>query len=437
MANVVVVGAQWGDEGKGKIVDWLSERADVIARFQGGHNAGHTLVIDGKVYKLHALPSGVVRGGKLSVIGNGVVLDPWHLMNEIATVREQGVEISPETLMIAENTPLILPIHGELDRAREEAASKGTKIGTTGRGIGPAYEDKVGRRSVRVADLADDATLEARVDRALQHHDPLRKGLGIEAVDRDALVAQLKEIAKEVLPYAAPVWKVLTEKRKAGKRILFEGAQGALLDIDFGTYPFVTSSNVIAGQAATGVGMGPGSIDYVLGIVKAYTTRVGEGPFPTELLGPDGKPDADGQRLGERGHEFGTTTGRKRRCGWFDATLVRQTCATSGVKGICLTKLDVLDGFDELKICTAYELDGETFDYLPTAADQQARCTPIYETIAGWSETTAGARSWADLPANAIKYVRRIEELIECQVAMVSTSPEREDTILVTDPFSD
>jgi len=437
MANVVVVGAQWGDEGKGKIVDWLSERADVIARFQGGHNAGHTLVIDGKVYKLHALPSGVVRGGKLSVIGNGVVLDPWHLMNEIATVREQGVEISPETLMIAENTPLILPIHGELDRAREEAASKGTKIGTTGRGIGPAYEDKVGRRSVRVADLADDATLEARVDRALQHHDPLRKGLGIEAVDRDALVAQLKEIAKEVLPYAAPVWKVLTEKRKAGKRILFEGAQGALLDIDFGTYPFVTSSNVIAGQAATGVGMGPGSIDYVLGIVKAYTTRVGEGPFPTELLGPDGKPDADGQRLGERGHEFGTTTGRQRRCGWFDATLVRQTCATSGVKGICLTKLDVLDGFDELKICTGYELDGETFDYLPTAADQQARCTPIYETIAGWSETTAGARSWADLPANAIKYVRRIEELIECQVAMVSTSPEREDTILVTDPFSD
>ncbi len=437
MANVVVVGAQWGDEGKGKIVDWLSERADVIARFQGGHNAGHTLVVGDEVYKLHALPSGVVRGGKLSVIGNGVVLDPWHLVKEIAGIRKQGVEISPETLMIAENTPLILPIHGELDRAREEAASKGTKIGTTGRGIGPAYEDKVGRRSVRVADLADEATLEARVDRALQHHDPLRKGLGIEAVDRDALVAQLKEIAKEILPYAAPVWKVLTEKRKAGKRILFEGAQGALLDIDFGTYPFVTSSNVIAGQAATGVGMGPGSVDYVLGIVKAYTTRVGEGPFPTELLGPDGLPDADGQRLGERGHEFGTTTGRQRRCGWFDATLVRQTCATSGMKGICLTKLDVLDGFKELKICTGYELDGETLDYLPTAADQQARCTPIYETIDGWSETTAGARSWADLPANAVKYVRRIEELIECPVAMVSTSPERDDTILVTDPFAD
>ena len=431
MANVVVVGAQWGDEGKGKIVDWLSERADVIARFQGGHNAGHTLVIDGKVYKLNALPSGVVRGGKLSVIGNGVVLDPWHLVKEIAAIREQGVVIDPDTLMIAENTPLILPIHGELDRAREEAASKGTKIGTTGRGIGPAYEDKVGRRSVRVADLADDATLEARVDRALQHHDPLRRGLGIDPVDRNALIAQLKEIAAEILPFAAPVWKLLNEKRKAGKRILFEGAQGALLDIDFGTYPFVTSSNVIAGQAATGVGLGPGAIDYVLGIVKAYTTRVGEGPFPTEL------DDADGQRLGERGHEFGTVTGRKRRCGWFDAALVRQTCATSGVTGISLTKLDVLDGFETLKICPGYMLDGEHLDYLPTAADQQARCTPVYEEIEGWSESTEGARSWADLPAQAIKYVRRIEELIDCPVALVSTSPEREDTILVTDPFAD
>ncbi|MBO9477723.1 adenylosuccinate synthase [Shimia sp. R11_0] len=437
MANVVVVGAQWGDEGKGKIVDWLSERADVIARFQGGHNAGHTLVIDGKVYKLHALPSGVVRGGKLSVIGNGVVLDPWHLITEIGQVRQQGVEISPETLMIAENTPLIMPFHGELDRAREEAASKGTKIGTTGRGIGPAYEDKVGRRAIRVADLADEATLEARVDRALQHHDPLRKGLGVEPIDRDALIAQLKDIAKDILPYAAPVWKVLNEKRKAGKRILFEGAQGALLDIDFGTYPFVTSSNVIAGQAATGVGIGPGSIDYVLGIVKAYTTRVGEGPFPTELLKEDGTPDADGERLGTRGHEFGTTTGRQRRCGWFDAALVRQTCATSGIKGICLTKLDVLDGFETLKICVGYELDGETLDYLPTAADQQARCTPIYEEMPGWSETTEGARSWNDLPANAIKYVKRVEELIDCPVALLSTSPEREDTILVTDPFAD
>ncbi|SMC97213.1 adenylosuccinate synthase [Primorskyibacter flagellatus] len=437
MANVVVVGAQWGDEGKGKIVDWLSERADVIARFQGGHNAGHTLVIDGTVYKLHALPSGVVRGGKLSVIGNGVVLDPWHLLAEIAKIREQGVEITPETLMIAENTPLILPIHGELDRAREEAASKGTKIGTTGRGIGPAYEDKVGRRSVRVADLADAATLEARVDRALQHHDPLRRGLGIEAVDRDGLVAQLREIAPQILQYAAPVWKVLNDKRKAGKRILFEGAQGALLDIDFGTYPFVTSSNVIAGQAATGVGVGPGAIDYVLGIVKAYTTRVGEGPFPSELLNADGTPDADGQRLGERGHEFGTTTGRQRRCGWFDAALVRQTCATSGVKGIALTKLDVLDGFETLKICTGYDLDGTVLDYLPTAADQQARCKPIYEEVPGWSESTEGARSWAELPANAIKYVRRVEELIDCPVAMLSTSPEREDSILVTDPFAD
>jgi adenylosuccinate synthase len=431
MANVVVVGAQWGDEGKGKIVDWLSSRADVIARFQGGHNAGHTLVIDGTVFKLNALPSGVVRGGKMSVIGNGVVLDPWHLVKEIATIREQGVEITPETLMIAENTPLILPIHGELDRAREEAATKGAKIGTTGRGIGPAYEDKVGRRSVRVADLADRATLESRVDRALTHHDALRKGLGMEPVDREALIEQLLEIAPEVLQYAGPVWKVLNEKRRAGKRILFEGAQGALLDIDFGTYPFVTSSNVIAGQAATGTGIGPGAIDFVLGIVKAYTTRVGEGPFPTEL------DDEDGNRLGTRGHEFGTVTGRKRRCGWFDAVLVRQTCATSGVNGISLTKLDVLDGFEKIKICTGYELDGEVLDHLPIAADQQARCTPIYEEMDGWSESTEGARSWNDLPGQAIKYVRRVEELIGCPVAMLSTSPEREDTILVTDPFED
>ena len=431
MANVVVVGAQWGDEGKGKIVDWLSERADVICRFQGGHNAGHTLVIGNTVFKLHALPSGVVRGGKLSVIGNGVVLDPWHLVKEIETVRGQGVQITPDTLMIAENTPLILPLNGELDRAREDAASKGTKIGTTGRGIGPAYEDKVGRRGIRVADLADAATLEARVDRALQHHDPLRRGLGMAPVDRDSLVSQLNEIAPEILKYAAPVWKVLNERKRQGQRILFEGAQGALLDIDFGTYPFVTSSNVIAGQAATGTGIGPGSVDFVLGIVKAYTTRVGEGPFPTELH------DADGDRLGERGHEFGTTTGRKRRCGWFDAVLVRQTCATSGVNGIALTKLDVLDGFDELKICTGYDLDGEMLDYLPTAADQQARCTPVYETMEGWSQSTAGARSWADLPGEAIKYVRRIEELIQCPVALLSTSPERDDTILVTDPFAD
>ncbi|MCP5086312.1 MAG: adenylosuccinate synthase [Rhodobacteraceae bacterium] len=430
MANVVVVGAQWGDEGKGKIVDWLSERADVIARFQGGHNAGHTLVIDGEVYKLHALPSGVVRGGKLSVIGNGVVLDPWHLLSEIERIREQGVEISTDNLMIAENTPLILPVHQDLDLIREEAAGK-AKIGTTGRGIGPAYEDKVGRRTVRVADLADDATLDNRLDRLLAHHNALRKGLGVAEINRDELKAKLLEIAPKILPYAAPVWKVMAEKRKAGKRILFEGAQGALLDIDFGTYPYVTSSNVIAGQAATGTGIGPGAIDFVLGIVKAYTTRVGEGPFPTEL------DDADGQRLGERGHEFGTTTGRKRRCGWFDACLVRQTCATSGVNGIALTKLDVLDGFETLRICTGYDLDGQHLDYLPTAADQQARCAPLYEEVPGWSESTEGARSWADLPANAIKYVRRVEELINCPVALLSTSPERDDTILVTDPFAD
>ena len=430
MANVVVVGAQWGDEGKGKIVDWLSERADVIVRFQGGHNAGHTLVIEGQVYKLSLLPSGIVRGGTLSVIGNGVVLDPWHLREEIAKLSGQGVEINPENLMVAENTPLILPVHGELDRARE-AQNNVAKIGTTGRGIGPAYEDKVGRRAIRVADLADPATLETRVDRMLQHHDTLRRGMGLPAVDRTALLAALHEIAPSVLKFAAPVWKVLAEKRKAGNRILFEGAQGSLLDIDFGTYPFVTSSNVIAGQAATGSGVGPGSIDFVLGIVKAYTTRVGEGPFPTEL------DDADGQRLGERGHEFGVVTGRKRRCGWFDAALVRQTCATSGVSGIAFTKLDVLDGFETLKICTGYTLDGTQLDYLPTAADEQARCVPIYEEMAGWSESTEGARSWADLPANTIKYVRRVEELIGCPVALVSTSPERDDTILVTDPFAD
>ena len=430
MANVVVVGTQWGDEGKGKIVDWLSERADVVARFQGGHNAGHTLVIDDEVFKLHALPSGVVRGGKLSIIGNGVVLDPWHLIKEIDGIRSQGVEITPDNLMIAENTPLIMSYHGELDRAREDQVSV-AKIGTTGRGIGPCYEDKVGRRVLRVSDLDDKATLELRVDRALLHHDALRKGLGLEPVDRNALLINLREVAAKILPYAGPVWKVLNERRLAGKRILFEGAQGALLDIDFGTYPFVTSSNVIAGQASTGTGVGPGAIDYVLGITKAYTTRVGEGPFPTELT------DADGQRLGEQGHEFGTTTGRKRRCGWFDACLVRQTCVTSGVNGISLTKLDVLDGFDELKICVGYELDGNKLDYLPTAADKQARVKPIFEAIEGWSDSTSGARSWAELPAQAIKYIRRIEELIECPVALVSTSPEREDTILVTDPFAD
>ncbi len=430
MANVVVVGAQWGDEGKGKIVDWLSERADVIARFQWGHNAGHTLVIDGVIYKLSLLPSGIVRGGKLSVIGNGVVLDPWALLAEIDKLSGQGVAVSPDTLMIAENTPLILPVHGELDRAREAQVGV-AKIGTTGRGIGPAYEDKVGRRTVRVADLADEATLDLRLDRLLGHHDALRRGLGLAPVDRAALKAALVGVAPKILPYAKPVWKVLNDARRAGKRILFEGAQGSLLDVDFGTYPFVTSSNTLAGMAATGTGLGPNAIDFVLGIVKAYTTRVGEGPFPTELF------DADGERLGQRGHEFGTVTGRKRRCGWFDAVLVRQTCATSGVSGIALTKLDVLDGFSTLRICTGYDLDGERLDYLPTAANLQARVTPIYEEMDGWHESTAGARSWADLPAAAIKYVRRIEELIQCPVALLSTSPERDDTILVTDPFAD
>ena len=430
MANVVVVGAQWGDEGKGKIVDWLSERADVIARFQGGHNAGHTLVIDGVVYKLSLLPSGIVRGGKLSVIGNGVVLDPWALLAEIDNLAGQGVVVTPGNLLIAENTPLILPIHGELDRARE-AQNAVAKIGTTGRGIGPAYEDKVGRRAIRVADLADAPTLDLRIDRLLTHHNALRAGLGLDPIDRAALTAALLEVAPKILPFAAPVWKVLTEARRAGKRILFEGAQGSLLDVDFGTYPYVTSSNTTAGMAASGTGLGPTAIDFVLGIVKAYTTRVGEGPFPTELF------DADGDTLGRRGHEFGTVTGRKRRCGWFDAVLVRQTCATSGVSGIALTKLDVLDGFETLKICTGYELDGKTWDYLPTAANLQARVKPIYETHPGWSESTAGARSWADLPAAAIKYVKRIEELIQCPVALLSTSPERDDTILVTDPFAD
>jgi adenylosuccinate synthase len=430
MANVVVIGAQWGDEGKGKIVDWLSERADVIARFQGGHNAGHTLVIGNTVFKLSLLPSGIVRPGKLAVIGNGVVLDPWALFAEIDKLTAQGVSISTENLMIAENTPLILPLHQDLDRLREEAAGS-AKIGTTGRGIGPAYEDKVGRRTIRVADLADDETLEARLDRLLAHHDALRAGLGATPIDRAELTARLKAIAPKLLPFAAPVWRVLGEARRAGKRILFEGAQGALLDVDFGTYPYVTSSTTMAGMAATGTGLGPNAIGFVLGIVKAYTTRVGEGPFPAELH------DEDGVRLGERGHEFGTVTGRKRRCGWFDAVLVRQTCAISGVKGIALTKLDVLDGFKTLKICTGYEIDGVQYDYLPTAAALQARVTPIYEEMEGWAESTAGARRWADLPAAAVKYVRRIEELIQCPVAMLSTSPERDDTILVTDPFAD
>ena len=428
MANVVVVGAQWGDEGKGKIVDWLSERADIIARFQGGHNAGHTLVIDGKVFKLSLLPSGILRTGKLAVIGNGVVLDPWALLEEIEKVSKQGVEISAANFVIAENTPLILPIHQDLDKIREKAAGK-SKIGTTGRGIGPAYEDKIGRRSIRLADLADPETLKNRIERLLSHHNALRIGLGVEKIDGEKLKKTLLEIAPLILKYAGPVWKILDEKRKLGKRILFEGAQGALLDVDYGTYPYVTSSNTLSGMAATGTGLGPRAIDFVLGIVKAYTTRVGEGPFACELF------DEIGEHLATVGREKGTVTGRSRRCGWFDAVLVKQTCVTSGVSGIALTKMDVLDGLKELKICVGYELDGKKLDYLPIPSDQQARVKPIYEVMEGWMETTAGARSWAELPGAAIKYVRRIEELIECPVAMLSTSPEREDTILVTDPF--
>ena len=430
MANVVVVGAQWGDEGKGKIVDWLSERADIIARFQGGHNAGHTLVIDGEVFKLSLLPSGILRAGKLAVIGNGVVLDPWALLEEIDKIAKQGVKISTDNLIIAENTPLILPVHQELDKIREDAAGK-SKIGTTGRGIGPAYEDKIGRRSIRLADLGDIPTLESRIERLLAHHNALRDGLGVTKIDGEKLKDELLKIAPMVLKYTSPVWKVLNEKRKAGKRILFEGAQGALLDVDYGTYPYVTSSNTLSGMAATGTGLGPNAIGFVLGIVKAYTTRVGEGPFACELF------DEVGEHLATVGREKGTVTGRSRMCGWFDAVLVRQTCITSGVTGIALTKMDVLDGLKQLKICVGYDLDGEILDYLPTASDRQARVTPVYEIMDGWKETTAGARSWAELPAAAIKYVRRIEELINCPVAMLSTSPERDDTILVTDPFVD
>ncbi|TVQ52076.1 MAG: adenylosuccinate synthase, partial [Rhodobacteraceae bacterium] len=420
----------WGDEGKGKIVDWLSERADVIVRFQGGHNAGHTLVIGGTTYKLSLLPSGIVRQGKLSLIGNGVVLDPWALIDEIGRLRAQGVDVTPETLQIAENAPLILPLHRDLDQLRETAAGK-AKIGTTGRGIGPAYEDKVGRRAIRVSDLFDADTLASRVDRLLAHHDALRLGLGEAPVDRAALLRALGEIAPQIAPYASAVWRTLSEARRAGRRILFEGAQGALLDVDFGTYPYVTSSNTLAGMAAVGSGVGPDAVGFTLGIVKAYTTRVGEGPFPTELV------DAVGQRLGERGREFGTVTGRKRRCGWFDAALVRQTCRVAGVTGIALTKLDVLDGLEELKICTGYRLDGAEIDHLPAASALQARVEPVYETLPGWSDSTFGARRWLDLPAEAIKYVKRVEELIEAPVAMLSTSPERDDTILVTDPFAD
>jgi adenylosuccinate synthase len=430
MANVAVVGSQWGDEGKGKIVDWLSSRADVVVRYQGGHNAGHTLVINGIEYKLSLLPSGVVRPGKLSVIGNGVVVDPWALLREIDAIRQKGVEISPENLMIAENATLILPIHGAVDRAREEALGN-LKIGTTGRGIGPAYEDKVARRAIRLCDLADEAVLEEKVDKLLFHHNALLRGLGSEEVGRTQLLDSLREVAPLVRPYAAVVWEKLDELRRAGKRILFEGAQGAMLDVDHGTYPYVTSSNTVSGNAATGSGMGPGAVGYVLGITKAYTTRVGSGPFPSEQL------NADGERLGERGREFGTVTGRKRRCGWFDAVMVRQAVKVGGINGIALTKLDVLDGFAELKVCVGYRYEGRELNHFPAGQSAQAGVEPVYETMPGWNESTQGARSWADLPATAVKYIRRIEELIEAPVAMVSTSPERDDTILVTDPFRD
>ncbi len=430
MANVVVIGSQWGDEGKGKIVDWLSERANVVVRFQGGHNAGHTLVIDGVTYKLSLLPSGIVRKGKLSIIGNGVVVDPWALMAEIEKIKELGVEVGPDNLRIAENAALILPLHRNLDQAREQAAGSG-KIGTTGRGIGPAYEDKTARRAIRVGDLADTDVLADKVDALLFHHNALLRGMDMPEVDGTALLKELNDMAPLLLPFATTVWQDLDEMRRKGHRILFEGAQGTMLDIDHGTYPFVTSSNTVAGQAAIGSGQGPGAIDYVLGITKAYTTRVGSGPFPTELT------DEIGQTLGERGREFGVVTGRKRRCGWFDAVLVRQAVKVNGITGIALTKLDVLDGLKELKVCTGYEIDGQTIGHLPASTVRQDRVKPIYETLEGWDESTQGARSWADLPATAIKYIRRIEELIDAPVALLSTSPERDDTILVHDPFED
>ena len=431
MANVVVVGAQWGDEGKGKIVDWLSVTADVVVRFQGGHNAGHTLVIGGKVYKLALLPSGIVRPGKIAVIGNGVVLDPYHLMREIETVRGQGVEVSPANLRIAENTPLILSLHRDLDAHREGEGAATGAIGTTKRGIGPAYEDKVGRRAIRLMDLAEPEHLDAKITRLLSHHTPLWRGLGLEPPAADGIKAELMDIAPKVLPFMAPTFELLDRERRAGKRILFEGAQGALLDVDHGTYPYVTSSNTVAANAATGSGLGPRAIGYVLGIAKAYCTRVGGGPFPTEL------DDDTGRLIGKRGNEFGTNTGRPRRCGWFDAVLARQAVKTCGIDGLALTKLDILDGFDEIRVATRYDLDGREIDYLPASPSAQARIKPIYETIEGWKGTTGGARSWADLPAQAIKYVRRIEELVGAPVALLSTSPEREDTILVHDPFQD
>ena len=430
MANTVVIGSQWGDEGKGKIVDWLSERADVVVRFQGGNNAGHTLVIDGVTYKLHLLPSGVVRSEKLSIIGNGVVIDPWAFLEEVDTLKGQGVTVTPDNLRIAENAILILPLHKELDAARERALGK-AKIGTTGRGIGPAYEDKVARRAIRVGDLGESDVLMERIAMLLLPHNALQRGMGEVEIDADALKKSLEEIAPKILPFTGVVWQTLDDARRDGKRILFEGAQGTMLDIDHGTYPFVTSSNTVAAQAAVGSGQGPGAIDYVLGITKAYTTRVGSGPFPSELT------DDVGRGLGERGKEFGTTTGRPRRCGWFDGVLVRQSVKINGINGIALTKLDILDGMEELKVCTGYMIDGKKFDHLPASLIRQAKAAPIYEVMEGWTKSTQGARSWADLPATAIKYIRRIEEIIDAPVALLSTSPKREDVILVHDPFAD
>jgi adenylosuccinate synthase len=429
MANVAVIGAQWGDEGKGKVVDWLASRADVVVRFQGGHNAGHTLVVGNQTYKLSLLPSGLVRE-KLGIIGNGVVVDPWALLAEIDRVRAQGLAVTPETLRIAENAPLILPLHGALDRARE-AARGDAKIGTTGRGIGPAYEDKVARRAIRACDLAEPDTLSSKLDELLLHHNTLLHGLGADIFAKDTLLTELVEIAPRILPFVEPVWERLDTLRRAGKRILFEGAQAVMLDVDHGTYPFVTSSNTVAATAASGAGVGPSAVGFVLGIAKAYCTRVGSGPFPTELT------DAVGETLGDRGHEFGTVTGRRRRCGWFDAALVRQAVKVGGIHGLALTKLDVLDGFGELRLCTGYRIAGQVFRHLPAAQGAQAAAEPIYETLEGWSQSTRGARSWAELPAQAIKYVRRIEELVEAPVTLLSTSPERDDTVMVRDPFQD
>lgn len=428
MTNVAVVGAQWGDEGKGKIVDFLSERADVIVRFQGGHNAGHTLVIDGIDYKLALLPSGVVRQSKFSIVGNGVVVDPWAFLAEIERVAAKGITVTPQNLMLADNAHIILPVHPALDAAFERARGN-APIGTTGRGIGPAYEDKVARRGVRLCDLRDPSTLRAKIEAMMLHHNAFFKGLGVDEMDAGKIFDDLMEIAPKIIPFLGVAWKYLDDARKAGKKILFEGAQGAMLDVDHGTYPYVTSSNTVASQAAAGSGMGAGSIGNVLGLAKAYTTRVGSGPFPTELT------DEIGEGLGKRGHEFGTNTGRKRRCGWFDSVMVRQAVIQGGITGLALTKLDVLDGMDEVKICVGYELDGQRLDYFPTATEDQARVTPVYETMEGWKDTTKGARSWATLPAAAVKYVRRIEELVGCPATLVSTSPEREDTILMADPF--